>query len=314
MLDDLAVRGRCTGAGLRPGHPGRASGSRRRTSPPAPSGSPRHDPRAVPHLPAAGLRDDGLRRDERARRGHRLGQPRPGLPRLPRAAGGARRRPGRHRHRRRPVPARPRAARSCARRSPTHVQRVPRPRPTTPTTRSWSPPARPRRSAAALLALLDTGDEVVLFEPMYDCYAGGHRDGRRRRPAGAAAPTGRRHRAVDVRPRRAPRGDHPADDDPAAQHPAQPDRQGLHATRSCRFLAELAIDARPARPHRRGLRAPGLQRAREHRSIAALPGHARAHARGQQRRQDLQRHRLEDRLDLRARPAGRPPSAPPSSS
>ena len=33
--------------------------------------------------------------------------------------------------------------------------------------------APPRRCPAALLALLDTGDEVVLFEPMYDSYAAG---------------------------------------------------------------------------------------------------------------------------------------------
>ena len=102
----------CAGhAGQRPARGGR----RRRAHGPV---RPRHDARAVPHLPAAGLRDDGLRRDERAGRGHRRGQPRPGLPRLPGPAGGARRRPGGDRHRRRPVPARARAARSCARRSP----------------------------------------------------------------------------------------------------------------------------------------------------------------------------------------------------
>ena len=35
-------------------------------------------------------------------------------------------------------------------------------------------------------------------------------------------------------------GDHPADADPAAQHPAQPDRQGVHRRRAA-LLAELAI-------------------------------------------------------------------------
>src|SRR3954464_10325685 len=124
VLDGLAVRGRCTGEGLTPGTRVRVrlggAAPRARVGgwgwggpppPPAPSASgrtARRDAGALSLLPAPGLRDDGLRGDERARRRHGIGQPRPGLPRLPRPLRGARRRPRRDRHRRRPVPAGPR--------------------------------------------------------------------------------------------------------------------------------------------------------------------------------------------------------------
>ena len=109
--------------------------------------------------------------------------------------------------------------------------------------------------AAALLALLDTGDEVVAFEPYYDCYAA------------CIAMAGAGRRPVTLRPpdfaldaRRAARRGH-------APHPAAP-AQLARTTRPARCstatsstaIAELAQRARPARRHRRGLRAPGLRR------------------------------------------------------
>ena len=79
--------------------------------------------------------------------------------------------------------------------------------------------------AASLLALAGPGDEVVVFEPYFDsytaCIALG---GATRRPV-----TLRRDgRRLGLRPGRAARRDHAAHPGDPAQHPAQPDRQGVH--------------------------------------------------------------------------------------
>ena len=113
--------------------------------------------------------------------------------------------------------------------------------------------------SGALLALLDTGDEVVLFEPMYDCYAAG------------IAMAGGVARPVPLRP--------PADGagpwtfDPAELRAAITPRARMlllntpHNPTGKVFTAEelrrprrAGHRARPARAHRRGLRAPGLRR------------------------------------------------------
>ena len=131
-----------------------------------------------------------------------------------------------------------------------------------------------------------------------------HRHGRWRRPARSAPPAGRRRRAVDVRPGRAAGRDHPAHQAAAAQHPAQPHRQGVHprragpARRATPSTHDLLVLTDEVYEHLvfSGARAP----------VDRHPARdAGAHARRQQRGQDLQRHRLEDRLDLRAGPAGR---------
>ena len=83
--------------------------------------------------------------------------------------------------------------------------------------------------AGALLGLLDTGDEVVLFEPMYDSYQACIALGRRGRQAGDAAPAGLRRRS-----RRAARRDHPEDQAAADQQPAQPDGAWCSVARSWR--------------------------------------------------------------------------------
>ena len=81
--------------------------------------------------------------------------------------------------------------------------------------------------AAALLALVEPGDEVIAFEPYYDSYAaciamaGGIRVPVTLRPPDFR-PDLDALRAADHRP-------HPAD---PAQLPAQPDRLGLHPRRA----------------------------------------------------------------------------------
>ena len=169
--------------------------------------------------------------------GHRFGQPRPGLPRLPRAARGARRRPRRDRHRRRPVPTRPRQPGAAGRRrgasAALHGLGY------DPGDEVLITAGATEALTAALLALLEPGDEVVLFEPMYDSYAAAVAMAGGDRPAGAAAAAG----DGAGRGRSTPRscgGRPPAHEAAAAQHPAQPDRQGLHPRRAGR-------DRRPGR-------------------------------------------------------------------
>src|SRR5216684_2728539 len=92
--------------------------------------------------------------------------------------------------------------------------------------------------AAAMLALVEPGDEVIAFEPYYDSYA-----------ANIAMAGGTRV-PVTLRPPgfRPPHPPHPA------QQPAQPHRLGVHPRRAGRHRRP-GRRARPARGHRRGLRA-----------------------------------------------------------
>ena len=148
--------------------------------------------------------------------------------------------------------------------------------------------------AGALLGMLDAGDEVVLFEPMYDSYqacialAGGVL-----RPVVLRA---RPRRSLRLRPRRVPsRGHRP------------------HQARSC----STRRTTRPARcsPATSSSSSPAVAREHdllvvtdevyehlvfngaEHVPMAHAARHGRAHAHDLVRRQDVQHDRLEDRLD-----------------
>ena len=108
---------------------------------------------------------------------------------------------------------------------------------------------------STLQALLDPGDEVVLFEPYYDSY-----------PAGLAM-AGAAPRVVTLgattsasTPRPSGRH-HPEDARGDAQLAAQPRGQGLHAGRA-RDHGRRVPPPRPPRHHRRGLRAPRVRRRR----------------------------------------------------
>ena len=189
--------------------------------------------------------------------GHRSDQPRPGLPRHRRAGRGARRRRRRDPRRAQPVPAGARHAGAAPgdRRPPAALLR---PRATTPTPRCSSPPAPPRRWPARCSACSTPATRSC-------CSSRCTTATRRASPWPARAPCPVLLRpattAVRLRPRRAARRDHAADQAAAAQHAAQPDRQGVRRRRA--GADRRARDrARPDRGHRRGLRAPRLRRRR----------------------------------------------------
>ena len=260
----------------------------------------RRDQGPAPDRPAAGLRDDGLRRDERAGGGHRVGQPRPGLPRLPRA-----------RPRCSTSPAPPSAppptstrpgpgCRSCATAIADARAALPRAglrpghrgaghrRRHRGAGRCAARPARPRRRGRALRA------DVRQLRRR-------HRDGRRRRPPGAAAPARRptgRHRPWTFDPAELRAAVTPAHQAAAAQHPAQPDRQGLRPRRARRWSpsspSSTTCSCSPTRSTSTwSSPAPGTSRS------PTLPGMRERTLVVSSARQDLQHHRLEDRLDLR---------------
>ncbi len=160
--------------------------------------------------------------------------------------------------------------------------------------------------AAAMLGLLEAGDEVVVFEPLYDSYAAG------------IAMAGATRRVVTLRPpdwevdgdalRAAVGAAHPH---AAAQLAAQPDRQGVLA-RGARAGRVGLPRARPDRGRRRGLRAPRVRR--RARAAGDAAGDGRAHADDLLAREDVRGHGLEDRLGDRPGRAGRGPCARRSSS
>ena len=174
VLDGLAIRGRCTGEGLRPGTRVRVRLEQADVT--APDGALRAggSMTRAPHL-AARLQGFGttvfaeMSALAVATGSVNLGQGFPDYPGPPEVLDVARAAIGTPADQYPPGPGRPELRAGDRRARPP----VPRGRSSTPTPRCSSPPARPRRCPATLLALLETGDEVVLFEPMYDCYAAG---------------------------------------------------------------------------------------------------------------------------------------------
>ena len=152
--------------------------------------------------------------------------------------------------------------------------------------------------AAALLGLVDPGDEVVVLEPYYDSYvaciqmAGGVR-----RPVTLRAPdfrldTSELRTAVTPRTRLL-----------LINSPHNPTGTVLDERRARRDRRGRGR-ARPGRGHRRGLRAPDVRRPGAP-AAGDVPRHGRADAHDLQRRQDVLGHRLEGRVGLRPARAGR---------
>ena len=111
--------------------------------------------------------------------------------------------------------------------------------------------------AGAMLGMLDAGDEVVLFEPMYDSYQAGI-------ALAAATPvpvllTPGVRRPLALRRRCALRRHLRSHEARVVEQPAQPDRQGVRSRRT--GADRTGRDRpRPGRGHRRGVRAPRVRR------------------------------------------------------
>ena len=208
---------------------------------------------------------------------------------LDEAAGGDRRR-------RQPVPAGPRHPAAAAGRSPRTAERH-YGLDYDPDSEVLVTTGATEAIAAALLAFVDPGDEVIALEPFYDSYAasidlaGGVRVG-----VGLFGPDFRldhdelaaafspRTKALMINTPHNPTG-------------TVLDRADLAE------IARLAIAPRRAGDLRRGVRAPGLRRRRAP-AAGHLPRHARTDPADLLGGQDLLGHRLEDRLGPRAGGAG----------
>ena len=254
----------------------------------------------APQPPSRRVRHDDLRRDVGAGPAHRLDQPRPGLPRHRRPRGGPRGGGARAARRpRQPVPAgpgHPRAAHGD-RRAPAALVR---PRRTTPTPRSWSPPAPPRPSPPRCSRCVEPGDEVIALEPYYDSYAAciamaggtprpGHPAPRRRGDRRFRLDLDELRDAVTDRTRLL-----------LLNTPHNPTgtvltRDGAHRDRRAR-ASSTTCSWSPTRS------TSTSSSTGEHIPLATLPGHARAHGHDLLGRQDVLLHRLEGRLGHRVSP------------
>ena len=149
--------------------------------------------------------------------------------------------------------------------------------------------------AAALLAFVEPGDEVIALEPYYDSYAAGIAfAGGRRVPVTLRAPEYR----LDLDELRA--AVTPRTKVLLINSPHNPTGTVL-TDEELRGVARRRRRARSGRHHRRGLRTPRVRRTRAPaaRVVRRNGGTDRV---DQQRRQDVRRHRLEDRVGHRHRP------------
>ena len=146
--------------------------------------------------------------------------------------------------------------------------------------------------AAAMLAMVDTGDEVIALEPYYDSYAASiAMAGGVRVPVTLRAPDFR----LDVAALRGAVTSRTQAH--LAEHAAQPDRHGADPRRVAGGRRRRDR-TRPDRRDRRGLRAPGLRR--RARADLDAAGHVGADADDLVGGQDVCADRLEDRLGDRA--------------